>query len=104
MLSHRGEFNIYMCINKIELFYDWILKIKTFTYGRFFLDARVILCTKRNTEINGEGAIVNFLIQDRERKGLPYQKQLKYGEKLTPQISLGKVEFLDLKTQKTVYT
>lgn len=33
-----------------------------------------------------------------------YQKQLKYGEKLTPQISLGKVEFLDLKTQKTVDT
>ena len=62
MLSHRGEFNIYMCINKIESFYDWILKIKTFTYGRFLLDARVILCKKRNKQTNGGGAIVGFLI------------------------------------------
>ena len=60
MLSHSGEFNIYMCINKIESFYDWILKIKTFTYGRFLLDARVILCKKRNTQIIGGGAIVSF--------------------------------------------
>ena len=60
VLSHRGEFNIYMCANKIESFYDWILKIKTFTYGRFLLDARVILCKKRNTQIIGGGAIVSF--------------------------------------------
>ena len=51
---------IYMCINKIESFYDWILKIKTFTYGRFLLDARVILCKKRNKQINGGGVIVSF--------------------------------------------
>ena len=62
VLSHRGEFNICMCTNKIESFYDWIFKIKTFAYGRFLLDGRVILSQKRNTQINGGGAIVRFLI------------------------------------------